>query len=143
MKSISSVERFVKSPEQERLLAEELLLLEASDYLFEIMEKRKIKKAELAERLGKSKAFITQVINGRRNMTLRTLSNLAWALGHQVKLNLPSCYDWAEFGHEHGYEIRNMLVSKPLRFSSGRLVRSSAVGTEEDAKIIHLSGVAA
>lgn len=52
-----------------------------------LMEKRWVQnKAQLAERLGKSKAYVTQVLSGSRNMTLRTLADFAFALGFRVEL---------------------------------------------------------
>lgn len=45
-----------------------------------------ISKKELAERLGKNPAFITKLLNGKNNFTLRTLFNLSKAL--EVDLNI-------------------------------------------------------
>jgi len=61
-------------------LEQELLLVSATELICELMQKKNVSRADLAKRIGKSKAFITQVLRGTRNMTLRTLADLAGAL---------------------------------------------------------------
>lgn len=46
-----------------------------------------VNKAELARRLGKSRAYVTQLLGGRANMTVRTLADVAYALDAEVKLD--------------------------------------------------------
>jgi len=50
------------------------------------MKDNGISKAELAERLGKTKAFVTQCLSGRQNLTLRTLADLFTALQFRASL---------------------------------------------------------
>ena len=76
-------------PEYERLIAEEKLILEATELISSLMETRDVSRAQLADRIGKSRAYMTQVLAGNRNMTLRTLADLAWALGTKVQLAVP------------------------------------------------------
>jgi transcriptional regulator with XRE-family HTH domain len=45
-------------------------------------------KSELAARLGRSKGFVSQVMGGGRNLTLRTLADMAAAIGCRVNVNL-------------------------------------------------------
>jgi transcriptional regulator with XRE-family HTH domain len=45
------------------------------------MEDQGVSKAELAQRLGKSKARISQLLGGSSNMTIGTLADIASALG--------------------------------------------------------------
>jgi transcriptional regulator with XRE-family HTH domain len=56
----------------------------AADLLAKAMDEQGLSKSDLAARLGRSRAFVTQVLSGRRNMTLRTLADLAWACGNRV-----------------------------------------------------------
>src|SRR5262245_55077609 len=70
----------------ELLLEQERLLLEATELVEQLMAERKINRSELAERLGKSKPHVTQLLSGDRNLTLRTLAELAHALGERVHL---------------------------------------------------------
>lgn len=49
------------------------------------MEGGDVRKAYLAKRIGKSKAFVTQLL-GARNMTTHTLADLAFALEHRIEI---------------------------------------------------------
>jgi transcriptional regulator with XRE-family HTH domain len=68
----------------ERLLAQEALILDATELISELMEARGLSRAELAKRIGKARGFVTQVLSGSRNMTLRTFADLAYALDARV-----------------------------------------------------------
>jgi transcriptional regulator with XRE-family HTH domain len=73
-------------PEFRRLLAQEELILEVTETLCELLEKEKISRKELADRLGKTKGFVSQVLNGGRNLTLRTVADILHVLGYKVTL---------------------------------------------------------
>jgi transcriptional regulator with XRE-family HTH domain len=73
-------------PEFRKLLAQEELILEVTETLCGILENEKISRKELADRLGKSKGFISQLLNGGRNLTLRTVADILHVLGYRVTL---------------------------------------------------------
>jgi transcriptional regulator with XRE-family HTH domain len=73
-------------PEFRKLLAEEELILEVTETICDLLEEEKISRKELAERLGKSKGFISQLLNGGRNLTLRTVADILHVLGYKVTL---------------------------------------------------------
>ncbi len=75
-------------PGRERLFAQEQLIVAVAEHIWEKMEESEATKSDIAKALGKSKAFITQLLNGTRNMTLRSLSDIAFALDAQVKIEL-------------------------------------------------------
>lgn len=79
-------ERLMESPEFRGLYAIEGLVAEAGEFIARLMEEQKVTKAELARRLGKSRAYITQMLSGSTNLTVRTLAEVAFALGAEVKL---------------------------------------------------------
>lgn len=70
----------------ERLLAQERLILEATETIVGLLEEQGVSRQELANRLGKTKGFISQILSGERNMTLRTLADLGQALGRRFSL---------------------------------------------------------
>jgi transcriptional regulator with XRE-family HTH domain len=72
--------------EYERLLAEEALILDSTELISELMHEKGLTRAELAKLIGKTRAFVTQVLAGNRNMTLRTLADLAFALDARVNV---------------------------------------------------------
>jgi transcriptional regulator with XRE-family HTH domain len=80
------LEEYLEDPEFAKLLAQEDLILEVTETLCELLEKEKISRKELADRLGKSKGFISQLLNGGRNLTLRTVADILHVLGYKVAL---------------------------------------------------------
>ncbi len=89
----SWLESKIDSPEKERLCAEEELILQTSELLVEAQEQSGMSRLELAQKLGVSAAFISQVLNGHRNMTLKTAAALAWGLGQKIRIELVACDD--------------------------------------------------
>jgi len=81
------LERYLKDDQFARLLAQEELILEMTETLCELLQKENITRQALAERLGKSKGFVSQVLNGGRNLTLRTIADILNVLGYKIKIN--------------------------------------------------------
>jgi len=77
--------------EFERLVEQESLILEATELLSKLMKDQGISKADLARELGKTRSYVSQLLNGGRNMTLRTLADLLFALDHRAQLNIEPC----------------------------------------------------
>ena len=77
-----------ESPKNQRSFLEEGLIMDATEAICEAMENRDLSKAVLAERLGSSKAHVTQLLNGSRNMTLRTFARIAFALEVKPSIGL-------------------------------------------------------
>lgn len=85
--SNSTFDEFVDDRERNRIYQQESLAFEATELISDLMEKQNISKSELALRIGKSKAFVTQLLSGSRNMTMHTFADLAFALGHRVRFS--------------------------------------------------------
>lgn len=75
-----------REPEYESLVAQETLILEATETIVGLMNEQNVSRLELSRRLGRTKAFVSQVLAGDRNMTLRTLADLAYALGCTLRM---------------------------------------------------------
>lgn len=76
------------SPENRKHLAEEALIIEVSEEIWAALEQAGQSKAQLAQKMSVSKSYMTQVLDGTRNMTLRTLAGIASALDRQVSIRL-------------------------------------------------------
>lgn len=63
---------------------QEELIVQITELISIAMEKQGISKADLAQRLGKSRPFITQVLSGEANLTLRTIADMFTAMGLEV-----------------------------------------------------------
>lgn len=77
----------MESPEFRKLLAIEALVADASELIARLMAEQNLSKADLARKLGKSRAWMTQLLNGKANMTIRTLAEVVYELDAEVKLN--------------------------------------------------------
>ena len=80
----STFEEFeARSVASRRLLRQEQLILEVTETLAAALEDECVSQKELATRLGRSKSFVSQVLGGGRNLTLRTISDIAEALDYR------------------------------------------------------------
>ena len=66
---------------------QERVILEVAILIRKLLREQGLSKADLAARLGRSKAFVTQLLDGRANMTLRTISDVMCALGHSLRVS--------------------------------------------------------
>jgi len=77
----------MEDPEFRKLLSVEALAAEASEVIASLMAQQNLSKADLARRLNKSRAWVTQLLSGRANMTVRTLAEVVYALGAEVEIH--------------------------------------------------------
>jgi ribosome-binding protein aMBF1 (putative translation factor) len=63
-----------------RLVRQEELILGVTELVLEKLEGRGVSKSQLASMLGTNKSYITQLLRGSRNMTLRTVSDIFFSL---------------------------------------------------------------
>ncbi len=63
-------------------------ILDVTEEICKILSEKNITRQELADRLGKSKGFVSQILNGSRNMTLNTLADVCIALGCTPKVKI-------------------------------------------------------
>jgi AraC-like DNA-binding protein len=81
-------EKITSTPEGMRAWQQERVIFEITERVCELMEQQPaITRAELARRLGKSPAHVTQLLGGSANMTIRTVSDLFLALGRAVTIS--------------------------------------------------------
>ncbi len=78
------IERLTGTPEGMRLYQQERAIQEVTDLICELMDEQNVSRAELAKRLGKTRGYITQLLDGRANMTVRTISDVFLALGRAI-----------------------------------------------------------
>jgi len=80
------LEKYLEDPEFARLMAQGDLIMEVTETICELLEKERISRKELADRLGKTKGFVSQLLSGGRNLTLRTVADILHFLGYRVAL---------------------------------------------------------
>ena len=76
----------IESLEDRVLFEEERAVFVATEVLSRIMDERGLTKADLARMLGTSRANVTTLLSGQRNMTIRTFARLAALLGMRVDM---------------------------------------------------------
>lgn len=77
----TQISEFVKDAESLRLFEQERIILDVTERICEVMEDRNVSRTRLAIALGKSKGYISQLLDGSANMTLRTMSDVFLSLG--------------------------------------------------------------
>jgi transcriptional regulator with XRE-family HTH domain len=95
-------EQLTATPEGKRLYNQEKTILELTELICEVLEQTGVTRSQLAERLGKSKAHISQLLDGEANMTIRTISDIFTALGRELRfIAVPTSSSVSQDGAEH------------------------------------------
>ena len=76
--------RMVRDKNLKKLYLEEKLILGVTNIISELMEAQGLRKTDLAERVNCNKGYITKLLDGTKNMTLKTVSNVFFELGYTL-----------------------------------------------------------
>lgn len=82
---VNVVKHHLRSEQEERLFAQDGCMLTVTDALVRAIEAAGLTRAQVAERIGRTPAFVSQVLNGSRNMTLKTAADILWACGLELR----------------------------------------------------------
>ena len=81
----------------------------ASHRLDEMLGQIGVSRAELSRRLRTSRAHVTQLLSGQRNLTLHTLADVASACRYRVSLSLRPALDlWVTDGDPSITELKSV-----------------------------------
>jgi transcriptional regulator with XRE-family HTH domain len=124
---------------------EEALIL-LNEEICAIMEEKGISRSELARRLGKTRAYVTKILNGVPNLTIETLTRISLALGAKLEIKMTPLSESIEEEHvpmvnESGnYEMspRETFSIKLPRYEGALVVKEEAPrnnleGTSDEA----------
>lgn len=67
---------------------QERLKLELSEGILQAMQAKGMKQADLARSIGKSRAYVTKILQGTTNFTVETVAALLWALEHRLHVDI-------------------------------------------------------
>jgi len=97
-------ERLTSTPEGLRLYQQERAIQEMTELICELMGRQEVSRSELARRLEKTKGYITQMLDGRTNMTIRTVADIMTALGFSVRVQADplEAVEWQSFTKDLG-----------------------------------------
>ncbi|MDH4203459.1 MAG: helix-turn-helix transcriptional regulator [Phycisphaerae bacterium] len=71
---------FLRDQEFQKLCQQEKLILDVTEAIAKLMEQQKISRVDLAKKIDRHKTYITRLLDGTANMTLRTISDVLYAL---------------------------------------------------------------
>lgn len=127
----SSLDELEQDIELKKFYQQEKLILDLTELVSKLMKEKKINKTKLAELLGVGKSYITQLLDGTTNMTLRTISDVFFVLDSMLVVNTSSLSFESGYGFKYecessvsiggGYSLpvelteTNWVSKKPLR----------------------------
>ncbi|HEY1379440.1 MAG TPA: hypothetical protein VGF55_21740 [Gemmataceae bacterium] len=79
------VEQYVEDPTHMRLFQQERAIYEVTELLESVMVELGVTRSELAKRLGRSKGWVTQLLDGEANKTIRTVADAFAVLGREYR----------------------------------------------------------
>ena len=79
----------------------EKILIQLGEDICRFMRDQQISRAEVAERLGVSRAYVTKVLNGNPNLTIKTLLKLSDALGRELAIHFVPKPDRKQLSSAH------------------------------------------
>jgi transcriptional regulator with XRE-family HTH domain len=91
----------------------ELSLLDITEQICELMEKKNISRTELARRLDKSRAYVSKILNGPTNITISTLTKIAVALDEKISVNFSNATSFESIAMK--YDYRNWTEKSELK----------------------------
>lgn len=108
--------------ELKNLHYQEQLILEVTEIIAKLMHRHKVTKSALAGKLGRSRSYVTQLLGGTCNMTLRTISDVFVALDSMLipnagplSLERGQAYDDSYYKFEDEHQIMQRgIVRKQL-----------------------------
>lgn len=91
----------------------EMQILKFTETVVRNMEANAVPRAELARRLGVSKAMVTKLLRGNPNMNMKTMVTLAYVLGCELDVDIhPRGFRRAEL-----YVCENKTYTEPVSAS--------------------------
>jgi DNA-binding Xre family transcriptional regulator len=86
--NLKRYQRFFERAEASPFYWHEFAVTQFTEDLWRLMEEKKVSRAELARRIGSSRAYITKLLGGNANFTLMTMVKLALALDGAVFIHI-------------------------------------------------------
>jgi transcriptional regulator with XRE-family HTH domain len=108
------LEQFVAEYQNDPDYIAELLAIGLNAQVVSRMEATGVRRSDLARRMGVSKAYITRLLKGNPNLTLRTVAALSLALETRPIIELQPCRTVDEFVNWRlqGREVRPLYGSQ-------------------------------
>ncbi|EMQ0190758.1 hypothetical protein B6I61_15930 [Klebsiella pneumoniae] len=120
----------------ERELCCARLVFNTTEDILLAMQDQGVTQSTLAKKLGKSKSYVSQLLDGTRNMTLKTLADISYALSVNVKVVISK--DGKDVSHpivpECTYD-RYVSTSNDINLNDAKIIKitisSNDIGCED------------
>jgi transcriptional regulator with XRE-family HTH domain len=113
-----------REPRFRQIIKQEDLILDVTEALSQALDESGMTQSDLARKLGRSRGFVSQLFAGR-NLTLRTIADVALALGQRPSLKLYPEYATSQYENHWEEALRwsrkqsKKIVLHPSSFSQG------------------------
>jgi|GEM_PF-1552517 len=98
------------------------LVLDITGEMCDLMDEQDVSRSELARRIGVKPPHVTRLLQGQDNFTLRTLTRIAYALGHVVRCTFAPAGSTTRFVHSfEGGKDHISVASQPEGVKRGSL----------------------
>ena len=78
--------KIASSPNRMKGFQRERLATEITELISRLMDEQSVSRAELASRLGTSRAYVTKLLRHGSNLTVQTISDVFHALGRSLRV---------------------------------------------------------
>lgn len=134
------IDRVYSTPEARRELEKERFVQEVTAALQSALADSGTTQAEIASRLKKSPAYVSQVLSGRRNCTLHTVAELAWASGLRLGVQ---CEFLQPLSHQAFTSTSNVLSIRRRAIKQHSPASAATAGPERHADAVHPTEIVA
>jgi transcriptional regulator with XRE-family HTH domain len=114
------VEKYVEDPQQMRAYQQERAIVEVTDLLEVTLEQKGITRSEFAKLLGRTKGWVTQLLDGEGNKTIRTLADAFAVLGLEYKSDCKDIGISNEFGPSSHVSLTIYQNESTYKFSTSQ-----------------------
>lgn len=115
----------IGDPDYDAVYAQEAAMVDAAELIASALEASGMSRADLARKLGVSRAEVTERLKGERNITIRKLAETLHALGERLTLDTDSAVDERR-ARARTWQLRDDHLAARGSARSGGWVRSEA-----------------
>jgi len=108
----------VKELENTPAFQAEALQIKITEKILELLQSRKMNKSVLAEKLNCSKPYITKLLNGGENLTIKKMAEIAFVLGCNLDIDFfPKEYKSQKFVLLQSNQIQPDNYNEPVEIN--------------------------
>src|SRR5687768_11308399 len=100
------VEEYVEDKTHMRLFQQERAILEVTQLIESTMDELGVNRTQLAAKLGQSKGWVTQLLDGEKNKTIRTVADVFAVLGREFCVFQRPFQIGSKVGNQNSVELR-------------------------------------